>query len=125
LPPDQEELLQSCIREFYLTPERPSVAALVRESRRRFFERQLPAPAYRTVRRRLEALDPRLVTGKREGSKKARERYGPVGVSSLRAELPMDILQIDHTLMDVMVVDRERRLSIGRPWLKAFGSERC
>jgi putative transposase len=29
----------------------------------------------------------------------------------------MDILQIDHTLMDVMVVDRERRLSIGRPWL--------
>ena len=117
LPPDQEELLQSCIREFYLTPERPSVAALVRESRRRFFERQLPAPAYRTVRRRLKTLDPRFVTGKREGSKKARERYGPVGVSSLRAELPMDILQIDHTLMDVMVVDRERRLSIGRPWL--------
>ncbi len=72
LPPDQEELLQACIREFYLTPERPSVAALVRESRRRFFERQLLAPAYRTVRRRLEMLGPRLVTHKREGSKKAR-----------------------------------------------------
>ena len=117
LPPEQEELLQSCIREFYLTPERPSVAALVRESRRRFFEQQLPAPAYRTVRRRLEALDARLVTGKREGSKKARERYGPVSVSSLCAELPMDLLQIDHTLMDVEVVDREQRRSIGRPWL--------
>jgi putative transposase len=117
LLPDQEELLESCIRECYLTPERPSVAALMRETRRRFFERQLPAPAYRTVRRRLEVLDPRLVTSKREGFKKARERYGPVAVSSLRAELPMDILQIDHTLMDVMVVDRERRLSIGRPWL--------
>jgi putative transposase len=70
LPPDQEELLQACIREFYLTPERPSVAALMRESRRRFFERQLPPPAYRTVRRRLETLDPRLVSCKREGSKK-------------------------------------------------------
>src|SRR5690242_5853555 len=29
---EQEELLQSCIREFYLTPERPSMAALVRET---------------------------------------------------------------------------------------------
>jgi putative transposase len=29
----------------------------------------------------------------------------------------MDILQIDHTLMDVEVVDREQRRSIGRPWL--------
>jgi putative transposase len=29
----------------------------------------------------------------------------------------MDVLQIDHTPVDVMVVDAERRLSIGRPWL--------
>jgi putative transposase len=29
----------------------------------------------------------------------------------------MDFLQIDHTLADVMVVDREHRQSIGRPWL--------
>lgn len=29
----------------------------------------------------------------------------------------MDILQIDHTRVDVIVVDRERRQPIGRPWL--------
>jgi serine/threonine-protein kinase len=29
----------------------------------------------------------------------------------------MDLVQIDHTLMDVVVVDREWRLPIGRPWL--------
>jgi hypothetical protein len=29
----------------------------------------------------------------------------------------MDIVQIHHTLVDVMVVYREHRLSIGRPWL--------
>jgi len=29
----------------------------------------------------------------------------------------MDVIQIDHTRLDVMVVDREHRLSIGRPWL--------
>src|SRR5690242_16853794 len=31
LTPEREELLQACIREFYLTPERPSLAALGRE----------------------------------------------------------------------------------------------
>lgn len=117
LDQDEERLLQSCIREFYLTPERPSMGALVRETRRRFFERHLPLPDYRTVQRRVKALDLRFVLGKREGSKRAREKCGPVGVSSLRADLPMDLVQIDHTLMDVMVVDRERRRSIGRPWL--------
>jgi putative transposase len=117
LEPEREELLQSCIREFYLTPERPSMAALAQEVRRRFFERQLPPPNYRTVRRRVEALDARFALRKREGSKRAREKYGPVGVSTLCLELPLDLVQIDHTRMDVVVVDREQRLSIGRPWL--------
>ena len=114
---NEEELLQACIHEFYLTPERPSMAALVRETRRRFFERQLSPPDYRTVHRRVEALDLRFVLGKREGSKRAREKCGPVRVSSLHADFPMDLVQIDHTLIDVEVVDREQRRSIGRPWL--------
>ncbi len=117
LAPDREELLQTCIREFYLTPERPSLASLAREIKRCFTERQLPAPNYRTVQRRVDGLDLRSAIAKREGSKRAQEKCGPVGVSSLQANLPMDLIQIDHTLMDVIVVDRERRLPIGRPWL--------
>lgn len=45
LEPKQEELLQVCIREFYLKRERPSIAALMREVKRRFSEQQLPSPA--------------------------------------------------------------------------------
>ena len=29
----------------------------------------------------------------------------------------MELVQIDHTLVDVIVVDRENRQPIGRPWL--------
>jgi putative transposase len=54
---------------------------------------------------------------KREGSKKAREKLGPVNISTLRPEWPLDVLQMDHTPVDVIVVDSERRLPIGRPWL--------
>lgn len=75
------------------------------------------APNYRTVLSRVQALDLRLVTAKREGSKKAGELLGPVTISTLQPEYPMDLLQIDHTLVDVIVVDQQKRLPIGRPWL--------
>lgn len=117
LDQDREDLLSSCIQEFYLKPERPRLAALMLEIRRRFAERNMRAPNYRTVLSRIQALDLRMVTAKREGSKKARELLGPVAISTLQPERPMDVLQIDHTPVDVIVVDQQKRLPIGRPWL--------
>ena len=113
----REELLSSCILEFYLRPERPSLAALVREVRLRFSLQSMPVPNYRTIRKRIRELDIRTSLQKREGAKKARQQVGRVYVSSLRPEAPMELLQIDHTLVDVIVVDQEQRLPIGRPWL--------
>ena len=49
LSDDREALLNACITEFYLQPERPSLAALQVEVRRRFTERSLAVPNYRTV----------------------------------------------------------------------------
>jgi len=117
LDEDSERLLNSCIRGFYLRPERPSLAALVQEIRRQFSAQQLSVPHYRTVKRRIEALDLRLVMQKREGSKRAREMFGLVNISTFKPEWPMEVLQMDHTPMDVIVVDNDRRLPIGRPWL--------
>jgi putative transposase len=113
----REELLNSCIQEFYLRMERPTLAALVREVRLRFSLQGLPAPHYRTIRGRIGELDLKLSLQKREGAKKAREQVGRVSVSSLRPENPMELIQIDHTPVDVIVVDQEHRLPIGRPWL--------
>src|SRR5260370_39742362 len=79
----REQLLSSCIQDFYLKPERPRLAALVLEVRRRFAEQDLPAPNYRTICKRVETLDLRLATAKREGSKKARELLGPVAISTV------------------------------------------
>ena len=113
----REDLIATCIKEFYMVRERPPLSALFQEVRRRFAESRLPAPNYRTLLRRVEALDPRYTMAKRHGSKAAREKFGPVGISTLCADLPLDILQIDHTLADVVVVDREQWLPIARPWL--------
>jgi putative transposase len=89
---DREQLLSACIHEFYLKPERPRLSALMLEVRRRFAEQRMPPPNYRTVVCRVEALDLRLATAKREGGKKARELLGPVAISTLQPEHPMDLL---------------------------------
>jgi putative transposase len=56
------------------------------------------------------------VLAARRGRKAARDRYGPV-TGSLVAEYPLSLIQIDHTLVDVIVVDADTRQPIQRPWL--------
>jgi putative transposase len=68
LSDEREALLNACIDEFYLQPERPSLAALHLEVRRRFAERTLAVPNYRTVRRRAEAVDARTIIRRRDGA---------------------------------------------------------
>ena len=31
--------------------------------------------------------------------------------------MPLEVMQIDHTPVDVVIVDERQRLPIGRPWL--------
>jgi len=114
---EREALLNTCIDEFYLQPERPPLAALQLEVHRRFSERSLAVPNYRTVKRRADAVDARIMVRCRDGAKKARERFGPVSVSTLVPNRALEVVQIDHTPVDVIVVDRENRQPIGRPWL--------
>ena len=112
----REALLNATVGDFYLKPQKPTIQALFREVRLRFTEAGLAPPNYRTVRRRISTLDPKQVTAAREGTKAARGRFGSVA-DSFRSNGPLDVVQIDHTLVDVIVVDREERLPIGRPWL--------
>jgi len=112
---EREALLKTCIDEFYLRRERPSLAALQLEMLRRFAERALAIPNYRTVRRRVEAVDAHTALRRRDGAKVARGKLGPQSVSSLQPECPMELVQIDHTMVDVIVVDRENRPPMGDP----------
>jgi len=57
-----------------------------------------------------------MVVARREGGKAARDRFAPV-TGSLEAPSPLSIVQIDHTLVDAIVVDSINREPIQRPWL--------
>jgi putative transposase len=61
---------------------------------------------------RLNEIEPRLATKKRDGARTAREEFDIVK-GSLTAERPLQIVQIDHTKMDVFAVDIKIRHSSG------------
>ena len=73
-------------------------------------------PSYKTVRSRVMGIDLRRRTRLREGQKAAADKFRPV-MGGLKATEPLSLVQIDHTLVDVIIVDELQRQPMGRPWL--------
>ena len=116
LPAQTESLIHQCIEEFYMSRVRPSFAALTRRIAQECRRIEAPAPNYRTIRRRLATYDPKDLSKARFGAKAAVEEFRPVQANTQPA-LPFRLLQIDHSPMDLIVLDERDRLPIGRPWI--------
>lgn len=114
--PEIDTLISETIDAYYLTRQQPRLADLIREVERKCRERGLKAPGRWAVKARLATRQGQEIVRKRRGRKAANDRYRPV-VSSLEAHWPLSLIQIDHTLVDVIVVDSETREPIQRPWL--------
>ena len=112
----REQLIDVAINDFYLRPERPTVAALHREISVAIRKAGLPVPSYKAIQRRVAEFDRRTLLKKRLGAKHARQHLSPVQ-EGVRMNEPLELMQIDHTLADVIVVDEIDREPIGRPWL--------
>ena len=113
---DVEALIEGHLRRYYLRRERASLARVVKEIGIACRERGLQSPTRRTVQRRLDALDERELMRAREGAKAARQRFGPVP-GRKKVGLPLDVVQVDHTLADIILVDSFERKPIGRSWV--------
>ncbi|MFC7738566.1 hypothetical protein ACFQX4_22800 [Roseomonas sp. GCM10028921] len=113
---DVEAVIGSAIEEFYLSRSRPTVADLVREVERRCLGEHLRPPSYKAVAARVRLHDQREVLRCRQGAAHARNRLGRV-VGKVRADEPLSLVQIDHTLADVIVVSSTDRRPLARPWL--------
>jgi putative transposase len=112
----QEGIISNLIQEVYLSKQKPSVAALHRTIGIECFGANLPIPSYKAVRSRVCILDPQEVVRKREGAKAASERFRLLKLAP-KVTTPMELVQIDHTLVDIIVVEPLNREPIGRPWI--------
>jgi putative transposase len=116
LPAEVDDVVQATIDEFYLTRQRPRVSDLVTEVQRRCRTLGLPKPSRKAINLRIGQHASVEVLAKRSGRKAARDRFGPA-TGSLTAPWPLALVQIDHTLVDVIAVDSVTRQPIQRPWL--------
>ncbi len=116
LPEVIEAVITKAIEDFFKSRQKPSINALHKEVRRRCGQQSLRAPCWTSVRDRLAAIDPAELVAAREGAKAARSRYHPVP-GTYQIERAFEVVQIDHTLVDVIVVDRAHRRPLQRPWV--------
>lgn len=112
-----ETLIHEVIQNFHLKPERPSIGKTVREVQRLGVERNIGKPSATAIRARIERI-PEYERMRLRGQKeKAKNKFLPKPGTTPDGLYPLAVLQIDHTPIDVIVVDDEHRLPIDRPWL--------
>lgn len=116
VPDAVETIVQDGLRAGYLTRQRRSVASVHRSIVAACRLRGLPAPSRGTVRRRIAQLDPLASTLARQGVEAARSLRSAGGSAPTPSAL-LEQVQIDHTVIDLVVVDERERAPIGRPYL--------
>ena len=113
--PEVENLLRDVIDDWVRSGQRLPITWIQEECRRRGKSTKTKPPSRGCIVARLRD----------RGLEALRRRHPPRTVTEPvvsgqrppRSPTPLKIVQMDHTLVDVMVVDEIRRESMGRPWI--------
>lgn len=111
-----ELIISNAITDTYLSRQKPSVASLMRIIKERCYKTNLKKPSLNTVRARIKKLQQEEVILMREGSDAIR-KLQPVEGHFPKTDNPLDVVQLDHTPVDLIIVDTYNRQPIGRPWI--------
>lgn len=112
-----EQIIEFQIATFYMKKERPTVKKLFERIKESCRDQGFTPPHKNTIYDRVEKIAPREKLAKRFSPKKAQEDFEPHRGSFPGADYPNAVVQIDHSPVDVIIVDEEHRLPIGRPFL--------
>lgn len=115
--PEVEAIIADRIANFHDTEQSTSVATTAQEIRRLCSNANLPLPALNTVRARIDASNGRERVAKRKGEAAAHDQFDPIKGSIPDCEWPLSLVQMDHTLLPVIIVDDVHRKSIRRVWI--------
>lgn len=110
---DREAIISEIIDTKYLTRQKFRPAEIVRIINARCHKEGFSAPSEATIRRRLRNISQEAVSKNRELQPQTQPIVGATPIP----EFPLDVLQMDHTMVDVILVDAVEREPIGRPYL--------
>ncbi|MFN3833775.1 MAG: Mu transposase C-terminal domain-containing protein [Allorhizobium sp.] len=116
LSSEQEDAVACAIQEIYCRRERPTITAVHDHVRVICRQRNIPAPSWKAVKVRIDRSDQKKLAKAREGASVSHQQYKPV-TDEYSVGHALEVVQIDHTLVDLFVVDAVNRQPLQRPWL--------
>lgn len=117
LPDDLENIIANKIHSVYLNQSKKSINKTIREVNLECDKYSIKPPHPNTIRNRIKNISDEEKVRKRLGIKEAKYKYEPHRGSFEGAQYPLSIVQIDHTLVDIILVDEQYRKPLKRPWL--------
>ena len=112
-----DKIIDSKINSIYLDSSKKSIKRLVREINNECKKQNLTPPHENTIRNRVKNISEEEKLKKRYGYSKARDKFSPIKGHFPGANFPLSVVQIDHTLVDIILVDDHYRNPFKRPYL--------
>jgi putative transposase len=116
LPAATELCIEDAIETLFKKREAPSMDELRRAINHNCHAAGLKSPSRTAIQARVSTRSLKEMVRAREGAEAARQRFVPVK-AGLRPRVPLAVVQIDHTKVDIQLVDDLTRTALGRPWL--------
>ncbi|QID19360.1 transposase [Nitrogeniibacter mangrovi] len=110
-----EKIVRSAIEDAFLSKQRLRPQEVINRVATMCRTAGIDAPHPNTVRNRIRELRPDRVLRARGHSDQARNKFAPIRGNFPGADFPLAVVQIDHTEADIIVVEDETRLPMGRP----------
>ncbi|MCS6284422.1 MAG: DDE-type integrase/transposase/recombinase [Nitrospira sp.] len=122
-PSFRNKAVQVIVDEFvtadFLTDTAPSISTAFQKVEAKCLVEGVRPPSRSAFFRYVDRLPKPVKTQTREGQQAHDNRYlaTPNLFTKKTAKFPLYLVLIDHTVLDVEIVDEENRVAIGRPWL--------
>lgn len=122
--PEVIEIVENCVDRIYMKRERGTIEDTVeevsveinRENKQLPKSQQLPTPTRRLVKRIIDLIPAYDRHVARYGKVSAHRTFRSK-LKHLVTNKPLEAAEIDHTKLDLFVIDDESHIPLGRPWL--------
>lgn len=111
-----EKIIHEMIDKHYLTRERHSIQFVINKVFDQCKQENLVSPSKNTIRNRISRITEYERLKKQGNASIANDKFAPAP-KKYETDYPLQVAQIDHTQVDIILVDDETRLPIGRPWI--------
>lgn len=114
---EQEKIISEVIERHYLNKSRNSINKTIRKVFEICLKKNIKLPHSITIRSRIKNISEEEILKKRVSVKEAKYKFEPLKGSFPQVHFPYSVVQIDHTKVDIILVDDIQRKPYKRPWI--------